>query len=159
FRLLPRAVDPARPDHRLLLHAADGRAPRPKPPLHRGSLGGCGARSGGAGPGSCRRGHRLMVKKASLRHRLYHGETSYDFMGRKKLWFAISALIIAAGVVSLVTQGLNLGIDFKGGTSWTVKAPHESVSSLRDTVRPLGLGDATIPTQGHGDVRNCATSI
>jgi preprotein translocase subunit SecF len=94
-----------------------------------------------------------MPKKSTLRHRLYHGETSFDFMGRKKIWFAISALIIAAGVVSLLTQGLNLGIDFKGGTSWTVKAPHESVSSLRDKVRPLGLGDATIQTTGNGFVK------
>ncbi|MBV8980557.1 MAG: protein translocase subunit SecF [Acidimicrobiia bacterium] len=94
-----------------------------------------------------------MPKKSSLRHRLYHGETSFDFMGRKRIWFAVSALIILAGVVSLVTQGLNLGIDFKGGTSWTVKAPHESVASLRDKVRPLGLGDATIQTTGNGFVK------
>ena len=94
-----------------------------------------------------------MVKKSSLRHRLYHGETSFDFMGRKKVWFGISALIILAGVFSLVTQGLNLGIDFKGGTSWTVKAPHESVASLRDKVRPLGLGEATIQTTGNGFVK------
>ncbi|MBV8386314.1 MAG: protein translocase subunit SecF [Acidimicrobiia bacterium] len=94
-----------------------------------------------------------MAKKASLRHRLYHGETSFDFMGHMRLWFAISGVIIALGAVSLVTQGLNLGIDFKGGTSWTVKAPHESVASLRDKVRPLGLGDATIQTTGNGFVK------
>ena len=94
-----------------------------------------------------------MAKKATLRHRLYHGETSFDFMGRKMIWFGISALIIVAGVFSLATQGLNLGIDFKGGTSWTVKAPHESVASLRDKVRPLGLGEATIQTTGNGFVK------
>jgi preprotein translocase subunit SecF len=94
-----------------------------------------------------------MPKKSSLRHRLYHGETSFDFMGRTRLWFLISGIIIAAGVISLVTQGLNLGIDFKGGVSWTVKAPHTSVNSVRDAVRPFGLGEATIQTTGNGFVK------
>jgi SecD/SecF fusion protein len=44
-----------------------------------------------------------------------------DFMGRRTLWFGISAALIAAGVISLGTQGLNLGIDFKGGTQITFK--------------------------------------
>jgi preprotein translocase subunit SecF len=91
-----------------------------------------------------------MAKKSSLRHRLYHGETSFDFMGRKRLWFGISGVIIALGIVALITQGLNLGIDFKGGDSWTVKAPHASVSSVRDAVKGFGLGEATIQTTGNG---------
>ncbi|MBV8159535.1 MAG: protein translocase subunit SecF [Acidimicrobiia bacterium] len=94
-----------------------------------------------------------MAKKASLRHRLYHGETSFDFMGHTRLWFAISGFVIAVGVVSMITAGLNLGIDFKGGVSWTVKAPHASVSAMRDAVRPYGVGDATIQTTGNGFVK------
>jgi SecD/SecF fusion protein len=39
-----------------------------------------------------------------------------DFMRRRYLWFAISGVIIVAGAVSLAVRGLNLGIDFKGGT-------------------------------------------
>jgi preprotein translocase subunit SecF len=94
-----------------------------------------------------------MAKKTSLRHRLYHGETAFDFMGRKRVWFAASAIVIGIGVLSLVTQGLNLGIDFKGGTSWTVKAKQVSVSNMRDALRPLGLGEATIQTAGSDTVR------
>ncbi|MBV8302787.1 MAG: protein translocase subunit SecF [Acidimicrobiia bacterium] len=94
-----------------------------------------------------------MAKKASLRHRLYHGETSFDFMGRMRVWFAISGVIIAIGIFSMITQGLNLGIDFKGGVAWTVKAPHTSVSAVRDAVRPLGLGEATIQTANNGSVK------
>jgi SecD/SecF fusion protein len=41
-----------------------------------------------------------------------------DFIGKRKLWFAISGAIIVAGLVSLGVQGLNLGIDFKGGTQF-----------------------------------------
>jgi preprotein translocase subunit SecF len=61
-------------------------------------------------------------KKASLAHRLYHGETTFDFVGRRKIWWLVSAVVILAGLTSLATQGLNLGIDFEGGTSWEVPA-------------------------------------
>jgi len=94
-----------------------------------------------------------MAKKSSLRHRLYHGETSFDFMGHKRWWFAISGLIIAAGAISLLTSGLNLGIDFKGGVAWQTKANGVSVSAMRDVVRPYGIGDATIQTTGNGFIK------
>ena len=80
----------------------------------------------------------------SLPHRLYHGETAYDFVGRQRIWFVLSGLVILAGVISMVTQGLNYGIDFKGGTSWEVEAPHVSVAKARDTLAPFGLRDAKI---------------
>src|ERR1700691_4855050 len=52
--------------------------------------------------------------------RLYRGETSFDFIGRRRWWFLASAIVILLGVISLSTRGLNLGIDFKGGQSWLV---------------------------------------
>ena len=62
-------------------------------------------------------------------------------------------MVIAAGLVSLLTQGLNYGIDFKGGTSWEVKAPGVSVAEARDSVRPFGMGDAKIQIVGGDTVR------
>jgi preprotein translocase subunit SecF len=94
-----------------------------------------------------------MAKKSSLRHRLYHGETSFDFMGHKRWWFGFSGVIIAAGVISLIVSGLNLGIDFKGGVTWQAKAKGVSVSAMRDVVRPFGIGDATIQTTGNGFIK------
>ena len=94
-----------------------------------------------------------MAKKSSLRHRLYHGETSFDFMGHARWWFLISGVIIAAGVISLLTSGLNLGIDFKGGVTWQAKSNGVSVATMRDTVRPFGIGDATIQTTGNGFIK------
>src|ERR671934_280453 len=44
-----------------------------------------------------------------------------DFMRRRYLWFAISGVIVVVGAASLATKGLNLGIDFKGGTQVTFK--------------------------------------
>jgi len=89
-----------------------------------------------------------MTDKNSLRHRLYHGETAFDFVGRRRRWFVLSALVILAGVTSLLTQGLNYGIDFKGGSSWEVKAPGVSVAEARDALRPVGVADAKIQVQG-----------
>ena len=91
--------------------------------------------------------------RPSLRHRLYHGETAFDFVGRKMWWFVLSAVVIAVGVVSLLTQGLNYGIDFKGGTSWEVPAPDVSVAEARDALRPLGLGNAKIQIAGGDTLR------
>jgi len=92
-------------------------------------------------------------KKASLAHRLYHGETAINFVGRRKIWFVVSGVFVLAGLISLLTQGLNYGIDFKGGTSWEVPAPGVSVAEARDAMRPLGLGDATIQTVGGDRIR------
>ena len=89
----------------------------------------------------------------SIWYRLYHGETAFDFIGRKNRWFVLSAVIILAGLVSLLAQGLNFGIDFKGGTAWEVKAPHVSVAQARSAVRPLGLGDAKIQIVGGNIIR------
>src|SRR5882757_2219199 len=86
------------------------------------------------------------TRKVSLRHKLYHGETAIDFVGHRNAWFLVSALVILAGLVSLLAQGLNYGIDFKGGTAWDVTAPGVSVSQARDALRPLGLGEAKIQT-------------
>jgi len=94
-----------------------------------------------------------MAKKASLRHRLYHGETSFDFMGRKRVWFAISGVIILGGLISIITAGLNLGIDFKGGEAWTAKSNGVTVSTMRGVVSPFGIGDATIQTTGNGFIK------
>lgn len=41
----------------------------------------------------------------------------YDFMKYRKLWFAISGIVIAIGLIFMAINGLNLGIDFTGGTS------------------------------------------
>jgi SecD/SecF fusion protein len=78
-----------------------------------------------------------------------------DFMKRRRLWFAISAVIIVAGAVSLGVRGLNLGIDFKGGTQITFKTPKPHST---DDIRKLaGAPDVNRPdavVQGRGTAVN-----
>src|SRR5205814_143406 len=72
-----------------------------------------------------------------------------DFMRRRYLWFAVSGAVILIGAVSLGVRGLNLGIDFKGGTQVTFKTPqYVSLSSVRHQAAVIGHSDAVI--QGRG---------
>jgi preprotein translocase subunit SecF len=66
----------------------------------------------------------------SLASRLYHGETSYDFVGRRRLWFAISGVLLLVSLVSLFAPGLNFGIDFKGGAVFRVQ-PERTVTEAQ----------------------------
>jgi SecD/SecF fusion protein len=72
-----------------------------------------------------------------------------DFMGKKRLWFAISGAIILAGVIALGVRGLNLGIDFKGGTQITFKTHQaHSQGSVQSFMSSQGQRDAVV--QGAG---------
>ena len=89
-----------------------------------------------------------MSERKSIWSRLYNGETTIQFVGRRRLWFLISTGIVLVGMGSLATRGLNFGIDFEGGSAWEVPAPGVTVSEARDALRPLGLGDAKIQVIG-----------
>ena len=87
-------------------------------------------------------------KSPSAFRRLYRGQTTFDFVGRRRWWFGISAIIIAAGIVAIATQGLNLGIDFKGGSSWEVQAPGVSVAEVTSAVEADGLPQPVVQILG-----------
>jgi SecD/SecF fusion protein len=83
-----------------------------------------------------------------------HGEQrgrwmQIDFIGRRKLWFAVSGIVLVIGAVSLGVKQLNLGIDFKGGTqiSFTTPSP-ESLETVRDEAAKIGQGGAEILGRG-----------
>jgi SecD/SecF fusion protein len=74
-----------------------------------------------------------------------------DYMGRRKLWFAISGTILLVSIVSLGVKGLNLGIDFKGGTQISFTTPTAvPITSVRDEMASIGRSDAVV--QGRGSV-------
>ena len=82
--------------------------------------------------------------------RVYRGETKFDFVGRRRWWFAVSGLIIVLGLVSFGVRGFNWGIDFKGGTSWEIPAHGATVSDVQTAVSNAGVPGATIQILGHG---------
>ncbi len=71
--------------------------------------------------------------------RLYSGETQFDFVGRKKIWFTISILIIVGGIAAMGIRGLNLGIDFRGGSVWEVEAKNVTIDQVTTAVEKAGL--------------------
>jgi SecD/SecF fusion protein len=76
-----------------------------------------------------------------------------DFMRRRYLWFGISGAVILAGVIALGTRGLNLGIDFKGGTQITFST-HKAYSqgTVQSFMAKQGERDAVV--QGRGKTVN-----
>jgi preprotein translocase subunit SecF len=53
--------------------------------------------------------------------RLYRGETKIDFIGKRNIWFAVSGVILAICVGSLIVRGFDYGIEFEGGVA--IQAP------------------------------------
>ncbi len=69
----------------------------------------------------------------------------FDFIGRSKYFFSASGIILVAGALAIAGLGIKFGIDFESGTR--IKTPIEqpaSVDEVRDTLSPLGYGDAEI---------------
>ncbi|MEW2913399.1 protein translocase subunit SecF [Leisingera sp. JC11] len=80
-----------------------------------------------------------------MRLRLVPKETSFDFFKRAKLWLGISALMMVVGFASFMWQGLNFGIDFRGGTTIRTEATEfVDVGAYRDALAVHELGDVSI---------------
>ena len=71
--------------------------------------------------------------------RLVESQTAFDFVGARKWGYLASAILIVATGISLVTQGLNLGIDFEGGVSWDVPAANFSIDDAHRVLEENGL--------------------
>jgi len=85
-----------------------------------------------------------MARISGLGGRLYRGETSVDFVGKRKIWYAFSGLLILASAATLFTQGLHLGIEFKGGSSFTVTSPSASIAFAESVLADAGITSQNI---------------
>ncbi|HVV76029.1 MAG TPA: protein translocase subunit SecF [Mycobacteriales bacterium] len=86
----------------------------------------------------------------SLATRLYRGEVSYDFIGKRLRWYIGSGLVILVGIISLAVQGLNPSIDFKGGAQFLGPFNGHSISDVSAAVSSTGISTETIETVGSG---------
>lgn len=95
-----------------------------------------------------------MAKLSGLGGRLYSGETSFNIVENRKRWYSFSALFIVASIFALGVQGLHLGIEFKGGASFTVNKATATVQEAREAVEAVGLpGEIIVQKIGDSKVR------
>ena len=77
--------------------------------------------------------------------KLLKEELNIDFMGKRKLATIFSAILMAVSIVSLATQGLNLGVDFTGGTLVEVGYDKAAgLESIRSDLAASEFGEATV---------------
>lgn len=95
-----------------------------------------------------------MSKLGTLGHRLHRGEVSYDFVGKRRIWYGVSILITVTAVVGLVVNGLKLGIEFSGGAVFTTHQKSVSVSEAQNRIAGDTAGHtATVQKLGNGRLR------
>src|SRR3954447_15514749 len=92
-----------------------------------------------------------MGKFSEMGHALYEGRISIDFVGRRRLWYSISGLIVLAALGGLLFKGLNLGIEFRGGVEYAVSVKkadlnQNGVDEVRKAVTGAGIAAASSPT-------------
>lgn len=69
----------------------------------------------------------------------------FNFIGKRKIWYTLSLLLIIPGLISIFVQGFNLGIDFTGGTIMEIKFDKPvTVLEVRDVLKDYGLENSTI---------------
>ena len=79
----------------------------------------------------------------------FHKKTSYPFMGTRRRWYLVSALVIVASLVSLGVRGLNFGIDFTGGVVMEFTFPQAAnLEKVRSDLSGAGFGDAAVQSFG-----------
>jgi len=89
-----------------------------------------------------------MSRLGNLTGRLYRGEVSFDFVGRQKLWYKISAAILLIAIGALIFRGLNYSVDFKGGVVYHFTAPGATQSQVTSTVSGAGGTTPTVQRVG-----------
>ncbi|MET8008032.1 protein translocase subunit SecF [Nonomuraea glycinis] len=84
-----------------------------------------------------------------LGRRLYRGEIDVDFVGKWRLWYGLSGLLLVISLAGLLINGLNLGVEFKGGSVFSFK-PQSSVSieEVRGTFSDQGVHQPIVQTAG-----------
>jgi len=99
-----------------------------------------------------------MSRFGRIGHQLYTGELSYDFIGRRRRWYLVSAILIAISIAALLIFKLQPGIEFQGGADFRVHTTvtAHTVPDMRAAIENSGvpdLQDSMINTIGNNEVR------
>jgi len=95
-----------------------------------------------------------MTTKVSFGDKLYRGEKSINFVNNRKRWYSLSAVLIIASIFALGAKGLDLGIEFKGGSEFVVNKAGITVPDARAAMDKANVpGDPIVQTVGSSKVR------
>jgi len=96
-----------------------------------------------------------MSALGNIGGRLYRGEVSFDFVGRQRLWYTISGLILVLSLVGLFARGLNFTVDFKGGSVFKFPVGNSSITQVQNAVSGSPAGsNAIVQEVGSGSSAN-----
>ena len=85
-----------------------------------------------------------MSRLGNVGGRLYRGEVSVDFVGRKRTWYAISGAILLISIVALLVRGLDFSVDFKGGSVFQFPSSSATVTEVQSAVTDAGVTGAVV---------------
>jgi preprotein translocase subunit SecF len=89
-------------------------------------------------------------RRSGLATRLYRGEAGIDVIGRRKVWFGVALAVLIIALASFIGRGFTLGIEFKGGTEFSLPASVGTVQRVEDAVAAGGAQVDTSQTVGRG---------
>ncbi|MER5999974.1 protein translocase subunit SecF [Nonomuraea sp. NPDC051941] len=94
-----------------------------------------------------------------LARRLYRGEINVDFVGQWRLWYSLSGILLLISIAGLLINGLNLGVEFRGGTVFSFKSEQATVQEVREAVLDQGAHQAIVQSAGTGGWRVTTESL
>ena len=116
-----------------------------------------GTRSCAACPDQGPRGQQgrrvTMHRVVSFFRRLYRGETNIQFIKNSRRWYLASGILIALCIIGMVVRGFNLGIEFKGGSQFTVGISGTSITSDDVVTAIESTGDPGAQRRADGRLR------
>ncbi|HWJ82680.1 MAG TPA: protein translocase subunit SecF [Nocardioides sp.] len=91
-----------------------------------------------------------MGKMSQLGNDLYQGRKSFNFTGNRVVWYLVTVLIVATAITGLVVRGLSFGVEFTGGTTFSVpvgagNATQDNADQLRDAIGNASITNADQP--------------
>ena len=94
-----------------------------------------------------------MSGRIGIGQRLYQGQVSVNFVGRRRTWYVISAIILLVSVGALLFRGLNLGIEFRGGADFAISNATCSFEQARTVAEAKTGAQAIVTSAVNGTIR------
>jgi len=94
----------------------------------------------------------MAAGRQGLATRLYRGQVSYDFIGRRRRWYIASGIVLLVSLLSILFRGLHPSIDFKGGAVFQFPRHGHSITDVRNAVKAAGVTPEVVTVTGSGSV-------